>query len=161
MENTESETRFWGRRERSKHNAMERKRRLIIKKHVKKLEECLPNIKPVKGRRFSRILIVQKAISFIKEMSEANGSLHEENLLLAHENTVLQRQMNELLEQRKQAGEVSSETEEIEDSILGSSDSNETSSLFNEAVNFEEGITGFMMDNITQSEFWSLDQEFE
>lgn len=156
------EAKFWVPRQRNQHNQMERKRRLTIKKQVKKLQECIPEIKHENGRRFSRISVIRKASSYIDETREGNSKLRNGNLLLQDENMALERQISELLE-RQQASEATTETEEIVDSFSGSSDSDEYSSLFNAAVNFEADVTEVMMDDIinSQSEFWLLSKEFE
>lgn len=109
---TRPQTRLWERRERMKHNAMERKRRLIIKKQVNKLEECLPNVDQVKGQRQSRISILKRAATYIKETREANTKILGENSLLADENTALEKQITELI-RRQQTSEASTETKEI------------------------------------------------
>ncbi len=155
-------TKFCSTRERNKHNILERERRMNIKKQVKKLEECLPNVTREKGRGHSEISIVRKAISCIEETREANAKLRGENLSLAQTNTALERQISEVFE-RQQASKIITETEEIVDSILETCDSEESSSLFSEAINFEEDVTEFMMKHVmnSQSEFWSLSQEFE
>ena len=74
----------------------------------------------------------------------------------------LERQISELFE-RQQAREATTETEEIVDSFLGSADSDDCSSLFNAAVNFEADVTEFMMEDIINSqtsEFWLPSKEF-
>ena len=153
------EAKFWVPRKRTQHNQMERKRRMIIKKQVKKLQECLQQ---ENGRRLSRISVIRKASSYIDETREANSKLCCDNLLLQNENMALERQISELFE-RQQAREATTETEEIVDSFLGSADSDDCSSLFNAAVNFEADVTEFMMEDIINSqtsEFWLPSKEF-
>ena len=153
-----SHTKFSRIRERSEHNSIERERRMIIKKEIQNLEDCLPNVKKPKGQRLSRILTVRKAISFIEDTRKVNAKLRTENSLLADENTAMERQISEIFQQQK-ASEYTTETDEITEI----SDWNEGSSLLHEATNFEEDISEFMMDDIinSQSEFWSLSQEFQ
>ena len=153
-----SHSKFSRIRERSEHNSIERERRMIIKKEIQNLEDCLPNVKKSKGQRLSRILTVRKAISFIEDTRKVNAKLRTENSLLADENTAMERQISEIFQQQK-ASEYTTETDEITES----SDWNEGSSLLHEATNFKEDISEFMMDDIinSQSEFWSLSQEFQ
>ena len=85
------EAKFWVPRKRSQHNHMERKRRMIVKKQVKKLQECLQQ---ENGRRLSRISVIRKACSYIDEAREANSKLRCDNLLLQNENMALERQIS-------------------------------------------------------------------
>ena len=150
-------------RQRTQHNKMERKRRMVLKRQVKRLQECLPEIKEANGRKFSRVSVIRKAISYIGETRETNNKIRSDNLLLRDENMALERQISELLE-RQQVSEATTETEELGDSSLGSSDSDECSNLFNAAVRFDVNVTESMMAevvNSSQSEFWLLSTEFE
>ena len=153
-----SRTKFSRTRERVKHNSTERERRLVIKKEIQNLDDCLPNVEKPKGQRLSRISTVRKAISFIEDTRKMNAKLRTENSLLADENTAMERRISEIFQQQ-QANECTTETDETTEC----SDWNEGSTLLHEATNFEEDISEFIMDDIinSQSEFWSLSQEFQ
>lgn len=153
----ETKTKFWITPERIKHNAAERQRRMVIRKHVKKLKECLPNIKQENDKRLSRNSIVKKAISYIQETKETNNILRDKNTSLENENIELAKEKIDLTEQSPRE-ESQTETKGAGDCILENSSSDEPFSLFNKAVNFDENIAKLMVKDILNSspEFWSF-----
>ena len=130
---------------------------MVIKKQFKKLQDCLPDFEQDTQCRYSKISIVKQAVSYIEEAREKNKNLQRTNSSLADENMAIEQQIDAILERRK-AGEVRAETGETGVSILSSSDSDEGSILFHEAVDFEENIAEFMIDDIINSHsgIWSL-----
>lgn len=140
------------------HNAKERRRRTIIKIQVKKLQESLPKFKQQTGRRLSRISIVRNATSYIQQTNDVNAKLRDENVLLANKNTTLEREIADL-----EASKVTSATDELQNLMIDNSNSDESSTFFDNVTHFEDDIREFMMEDIlnSQSEFWSLSQEFE
>lgn len=140
------------------HNTKERRRRTIIKIQVKKLQESLPKFKQQTGQRLSRISIVRNATSYIQQTNDVNAKLRDENVLLANKNTALEREIAEL-----EASKVTSATDELQNLMIDNSNSDESSTFFDNVTHFEDDIREFMMEDIlnSQSEFWSLSQEFE